>query len=328
MRQNSKGDAGSDQSGQSAQVITAALLRNIANIAESCNASAIFVYVDAIEGRTLPLPESLKAKVYYVTRGDEEGKVPPLPEPASYLRVPKVQLSRLGQVKIAIFLALAKGLVKKGDTVVFLSGMAASGTLDTVVVSQVGREYEMFSVSEGEQQTPPEVRPGVIERVTDIASQLGSEGREGRAVGALFVVGDAERVMSLSKQLIINPFRGYPEKDRNILDSWLEETIKELATIDGAFVIRGDGVVESCGVYLKTASQKEFELPRGLGARHHAAAAITAVTNSLAVTVSESTGTVTVFCSGKILTEIEKPRRAGRSAELLSGTQPGGAQEE
>jgi hypothetical protein len=71
---------------------------------------------------------------------------------------------------------------------------------------------------------------------------------------------------------------------------------------------RGDGVMETCGAYIRTASQEEFELPRGLGARHHAAAAITAVTDSTAVTVSESTGSVTIFRGGRIITEIQKPR--------------------
>lgn len=144
----------------------------------------------------------------------------------------------------------------------------------------------------------------------DIAAELGSEGREGKPVGALFVVGDADRVVSLSRQLIINPFKGYHEDERNILDPRLEETIKELSTIDGAFVIDGRGVIVTCGAYLKTSLQDEAEysLPQGLGARHHAAAGISAVTQSLAITVSESTGTVTVFRNGRIMTEIEKPR--------------------
>ena len=102
--------------------------------------------------------------------------------------------------------------------------------------------------------------------------------------------------------------RGYAEADRNVLDPRLEETVKELSTIDGAFILHGEGTVNTCGAILKTASQDVFELPRGLGARHHAAAAITAVTDSLAITVSESTGTVCVFRGGGMVLEIEKPR--------------------
>ena len=58
-------------------------------------------------------------------------------------------------------------------------------------------------------------------------------------------------------------------------------------------------------------ASKEFELPRGLGARHHSAAGITSVADCIAVTVSESTGTVTVFRGGQIVTEIERRRSIG-----------------
>jgi DNA integrity scanning protein DisA with diadenylate cyclase activity len=122
--------------------------------------------------------------------------------------------------------------------------------------------------------------------------------------------------MCIRDRFILNPFQGYPEEQRNILDPSLEETIKEMSTLDGAFIIRGNGVIESCGTFLKTASQEAFELPRGLGARHHAAAAITAITDSVSVVVSESTGTVTVFQGGGIVLDIEKPRSVGRMGRL------------
>jgi len=121
---------------------------------------------------------------------------------------------------------------------------------------------------------------------------------------------------------VLNPFKGYTPSERNILDYSLEETIKELATLDGAFIVRGDGVMETCGAYIRIASQEEFELPRGLGARHHAAAAITAVTDSIAVTVSESTGTVTIFHRGRILTEIQTPRSSTQRPRLHRTTRP------
>ena len=173
-----------------------------------------------------------------------------------------------------------------------VTGIAESATLDTIMITQVGREFEMYSAAERGDELPTGVRADVLERVLDLAAELGNEGREGKPVGALFVVGDAENVIGMSRQLILNPFRGYEENERNLLDPALEETIKELSTIDGAFIIRGDGIVETCGAYLKTATQDEFELPRGLGARHHAAAAIASLTDAIAITVSESTGTV------------------------------------
>jgi diadenylate cyclase len=300
---------------QSAEKVTFTLLRHVGQIAEECGATAIFVYVDALNNEGLSLPEALEEKVCYVTKTLTEARIKE-ERGERYVKVPNVPLTRTGQVKIALFLALSRGLVKRGDKIVFLSGIAASGNLDTIIVTEVGREYEMLTTPEGVLPggVVSQIQPGVIERVIEIASELGIEGREGKPLGALFVVGDTDKVLSLTRQLILNPFRGYPEESRSILDTSLEETIKELASIDGAFIVRGDGVIESCGTYLKTASQEEFELPRGLGARHHAAAAITSLTDAISVTVSESTGTVTIFRGGGIVTEIEKPRVVSRKA--------------
>lgn len=293
--------------------ITRSLLAHVRGIAEACEATAIFVYADALEEGAPPLDDG-DPTVYYITKtpADEEEQEH---RGRAFLRVPDVPLSRMGQLKIAVFLAMSRRLIKRGDIVVCLAGMPASGTLDTVLVIEVGREFEM--VTTGGSELPAEIKPEVVERVIDIASELGSEGREGKPVGTLFVVGDSQRVLALSRQLIFNPFRGYPEEQRNILNPELEETIKELSSVDGAFVVRGDGVVETCGAYLKTASQEEHRLPQGLGARHHAAAAITALSDSLAVAVSESTGTVTIFRDGAIVTEIEKLRSLPNRGRLL-----------
>jgi DNA integrity scanning protein DisA with diadenylate cyclase activity len=313
--------SGLDAADPSAQSTTETLLRHIAPIAESCGAAAIFVCVDVLDGHSLPLVPPAEPKVFYVTRTIVEG-ADSADNGAQFLRVPNVPFTRLGQVKIALFLARSRGFVKQGDKIVFLSGIASSGNLDTIIVTEVGREYEIYATSGTDPETPAHIQPQVIERVVDIASELGKEGREGKHIGALFVVGDAEHVMPLTRQLILNPFKGYPEDQRNVLDPTLEETIKELAGLDGAFIIRGDGILESCGAYLKTASQEQFELPRGLGSRHHAAAAITAVTDSIAVTVSQSTGTVTIFRGGSIITEIEKPRSLGEKPPASSTPEP------
>lgn len=299
----------------SAQPITESLLQHVPSIVETCGAAALFVYIDAMDDRALSFDLSVKARVFCVTRA-------PLAEAEARLggvlclRVPNVPLTRIGQVKIALFLALSRGLIKYGDRVVFLSGPAATKTLDTIIVTDIGREYEMFSSGSELADASPRILPEVIERVVDIASELGSEGREGRAVGTIFVIGDADHVIPLTRQLVLNPFKGYPPGERNILDYSLEETVKELATIDGAFIIQGDGVLETCGAYIRTTGQEEFELPRGLGARHHAAAAITTVSDSIAVTVSASTGSITIFSRGRIITEIQKPRSTGDRPRL------------
>ncbi|MGO8753459.1 MAG: DNA integrity scanning protein DisA nucleotide-binding domain protein [Thermoguttaceae bacterium] len=287
--------------------ISQTLVEHVSTIARSCGAGAVFVYVDALAGGSLALPGDLGCNVFYVTKSEAEEEAQKR-QGRTFLRVPDVSLARLDQMKIAVFFALSRGLISPDDVIVCLTGLPASGRLDTILVTQVGREFEMFSTPGDGDQYPAHIRPEVVERVIDIASELGNEGREGKPVGALFVVGDSEQIRAVSRQLILNPFRGYEEQERNILDRGLEETVKELSTLDGAFILRGDGVMEACGTFLKVAGDEEHQLPQGLGARHSAAAAITAVTDSFAITVSESTGTVTVFRGGKIVTELEKPR--------------------
>ena len=298
---------------RAASTITKSLLAQVCSIVASCSARAVLVYADALEEEGISLPDGSGCEVIIVTKTPEQRRQQK-EKGSHFIHVPDVPLSRLGQVKIAVFMALTKGLVSRGDLVVCLSGFTASGTLDTLVVTEIGSEFEMLAPLESEKEPSLACGPEVIERVLELATALGNEGREGRAVGAVFVVGDAEKVLSMSRPLILNPFHGHPEEERNIMDKGLDETIKELSTVDGAFVVRGDGVVESCGVLLKTVGQEAYSLPRGLGARHHAAAGITAVTGAAAITVSESTGNVMVFRGGKAILEVEKIRLGGSVA--------------
>jgi DNA integrity scanning protein DisA with diadenylate cyclase activity len=129
----------------------------------------------------------------------------------------------------------------------------------------------------------------------------------------LFVLGDSERVLDQSRSLVLNPFEGHPESERNILDPNLEETVKEFVALDGAFVVRGDGVVLTAGTQLLPSAPCS-PLPSGLGTRHAAAAGITACSNAVALCVSQSTGTVTVFRSGKLITDLHREDNGSRLA--------------
>lgn len=113
--------------------------------------------------------------------------------------------------------------------------------------------------------------------------------------------------MSMSSQMVINLFTAVPEEDKNILDPSLKETLREFSAIDGAFVIRDDGVVLAAGRHLAP-SVETSELPQGLGARHRSAAGVTALTNAIAVVISQSTGDVRIFSRGKLYMEIEKTK--------------------
>ncbi len=113
--------------------------------------------------------------------------------------------------------------------------------------------------------------------------------------------------MEKSKQLTLNPFQGISEAERNVLDPTIREAIKNFAVLDGAFIIREDGVVLAAGRYLQT--EGKVELPLGLGARHAAAAAITVETKAVAISVSQSSGTVRVFKGGQSVLELQQVAR-------------------
>jgi len=221
------------------------------------------------------------------------------------LRIPDVPLGRINQIKMAIIQALSKGLVKKGDKWVCLSGIPQSKALDNLLVLEFGKEFEIISSSDLPVISEI-VRPEVFETILSLALQISIEGKEGRKpVGTIFVLGKHEEVLKFSHPMVINPFQGYPEEERNIMDPRLKETVKEFSSIDGAFIFREDGVILAAGRHLD-ASGDTIEIPLGLGSRHRAAAGITSLTDALAIVISEETGGVRIFHHGKIFMEIEK----------------------
>ena len=142
----------------------------------------------------------------------------------------------------------------------------------------------------------------VLESLIELAVEIAREGREGRRIGTLFTLGDEEAVLAKSRPLILDPLSGHPEPMRHINDRNLRGTIKELAQLDGAFVVSRAGIVLSACRYLD-AMASPVELPLGLGSRHMAAANISAVTNAVGVVVSESS-VVRLFCHGHLVGEI------------------------
>lgn len=143
---------------------------------------------------------------------------------------------------------------------------------------------------------------GVFEQVLELAIEIAREGREGRRIGTMFTVGDHHRVLEHSRCLILDPIAGHPVARRNITDPDVRETIKELAQLDGGFVVSSTGVVESAARYFES-SLSPIRLPLGLGTRHHAAASITATTTAVAIVVSESS-IVRVVSGGELVAEI------------------------
>ena len=142
----------------------------------------------------------------------------------------------------------------------------------------------------------------ILESLIELAVEIAREGREGRRIGTLFTLGDEHTVLAKSRLLILDPLMGHPDSSRHVSNPNLRGTVKELAQLDGAFVVSGEGIVLSACRYLD-ATASDVELPLGLGSRHIAAANISAVTNALGIVVSES-AVVRLFCHGKLVGEI------------------------
>jgi diadenylate cyclase len=293
----------------SIEKINGAMIKHAREIAHEIEANAFLVYVDLIKSRKImeALIKGgrciLAARVQDVI--DDLNVIEGLKD--RIIHVPYLNLTRLSQVKVATILALSNRLIKIGDRLVCLCGSLKTGILDFLMVIEIGGEFEALLPKDP--ALPNQVEfSHVFDRLLTLSIELAGEGKEGKPLGTIFVLGDHEKVVELSSQMVFNPFANVPEGERNILDSSLKETIREFASIDGAFIIRDDGVVLAAGRHLK-ASTEDADLPQGLGAKHRAAAGITALTNALAIVISESTGDVRIFSRGKIFMEIEKAAR-------------------
>jgi diadenylate cyclase len=146
------------------------------------------------------------------------------------------------------------------------------------------------------------VNTRVLEQTITLAVEIAREGREGRKIGTLFVVGDSESVLRSSRPLILDPLVGHPDEKKRIDDPDVRETLKELAQLDGAFVVSNEGVALAAARYIDTVSD-DIDIPLGLGSRHVAAASVSKRTGAVAVAVSESS-MVRMFDDGELVSEI------------------------
>lgn len=303
---------GSTESSAAAPDFSGSIVDAAVTVARSVSARVLFAYASPVDdANALRDRVAAPTKLVLVCRDENERRRAREASVESIL-VPPFDLTRMGQIKMATLIAFSQDVLRGGDVFVFLSG-ASGGTIDTLVVMQVGKEYELFQ-SVGQPKLTEHIRRTVFEHVLRLTLELAHEGREGKPVGTMFVIGDHREVQKYCQESRINPFRGYSEKARNILDDSIHETVKEIAKLDGAFVVKGNGVIVSGGTTLRPASTPQPPAP-GLGSRHSAAAAITAGTRSIAITLSESTGAVRIWRRGQLITEIERAPRPSVSHE-------------
>jgi DNA integrity scanning protein DisA with diadenylate cyclase activity len=244
--------------------------------------------------------------VIWLTRSGEREEYPEIPKQDPSIVLPPAALGRLDQVRLGLTLAVLQGHVAVDASVVCLTGVAGSKRLDMLVIINPSRDFPWFR-DRKIAKLDLNLLSREFVRLLEIAIRLSSEGREGKPIGTTFVLGDSKAIERFTRPLILNPCKGHAKAVRNIHNPEFFETLRELAAMDGAFVIDNRGVVARAGVYLDAPARKNVRVRRGLGSRHMAAAAITAKTDALAVVISESSGSITVFAKGAALLELEKP---------------------
>ncbi len=214
-----------------------------------------------------------------------------------YVELPIEFESIRERIRFGVEGALENGFVEEGDQIACALALF-SDDIDTVTRIRAGEfersgVYNLFVNSRAD--------PDVIRNVLEVAIELGKKGQKGKRVGALFVVGDAGKVMNKSRPLSYNPF----EKSHvHVGDPIVDVMLKEFSRLDGAFVISDSGKIVSAYRYLEPAAEG-VDIPKGLGARHMAAGAITRDTNAVAVVLSESDGMVRAFSGGEIILELD-----------------------
>ena len=289
------------------------LVRAAQRIAVETKAEAVLILADVpydfreinreLDGVRLVVA-SEKPDVQRAAREDETALVPLLHEPQTR----QLQLSQ------ALLEAIADDLLSSGNRVVCLYSLYERETVDSVSSVNLAEHLSKLTARDL-RRLETTVPLETLRTVVDLAVEIGREGREGKPVGTLFIVGNHRRVLQLSHEQVHDPFRGYGRKDRLIRNPRVQESCKELAQIDGAFIISADGVVMAAGRHLD-APAEGLTLSKGLGARHWAAAAISKRTKAISIAVSESTGTVRLFQDGYVVLRIEPVERGMKWSDL------------
>ena len=216
------------------------------------------------------------------------------------------------RMSLALLEAVRSDWLRQGADVVALYngidiGQDGSEQIDSLSIIHLGEHLERLTASDL-RQLDTHVPLETLRAVVDLALEIGREGREGHPVGTMFVVGDTRKVLSMTRPMNFNPFRGYSNEEKDIRNPAVREQIKDIAQLEGAIIIRRDGVLVAACMRID-APDKGYTLSKGLGTRHAAAAAVSKATRAIAVTVSHSSGTVRVFQNGEVMLHIEPLQR-------------------
>jgi hypothetical protein len=278
---------------------TRELVKSAFSLARALGIKRLVVQADEISDLRLVAQLRDGERVIWVT---SDRKQLPITDPSHdvVLPIPEVSLNRLHQFHFALFLATLNRHLGPHEKVLGLSGVAGSQRLDTLLIAKPARDFPWLQHHKSERAVTRH-----FAKLLEIALRFAREGREGVAIGTIFVLGDRTTLAPYLRQLILNPLKGHAQATRSIHNPAFLETLRELSAMDGAFIVSRRGVVDSAGTYLDAPIGRSSLSP-GLGARHAAALAITIVTDATAVVISASSGTVSVYDGGETVLELER----------------------
>ncbi len=225
-----------------------------------------------------------------------------------FVRVENPEATVQDRLSQAVLQAVADEILQPGSTVVAMYSGVDAEHIDSVSVIKLTEHLGRLTARDL-QRLETKVPLETLKSVMDLAIEIGREGREGKPVGTMFIVGDHRKVLENCRPAGFDISKGYTRKERNLSDAKIREGIKEIAQLDGAFVVAADGTVESCCRIIDTAPV-EVTMTTGLGARHFAGAAISKNTKAISIVVSESNGTVRIYQNGEVVLRVEPMRRA------------------
>jgi DNA integrity scanning protein DisA with diadenylate cyclase activity len=218
--------------------------------------------------------------------------------------MPALKSTGMHLLRLGLFLATMNGRLSADERVVCLFRTSDANRPDTLLVTHTERYFPWVRDID-----PAKIRavvaPSIFARVLEIARRFADEGREGKPIGTIFVLGHPKELEPHLRQLMLNPCHGHPRAARKILNPDFLETLRELSALDGALIISDKGHVESAGTYI-SAPQGATRVAPGLGARHQAAAAVSSTGKAVAVVISESSGTITVFLQGTAVLQLTR----------------------
>ncbi len=291
------------------------VLESAAKLAAETEADAMLLLLDGSTDwgrlRESILPEVKKVIVATDLEADLDGA-------ADHDLIPlvlnKEDAPLLERLQHALLEAVADEILENQCDVIAVYGGFEQNRLDSISVIRLDERLRRLT-SRDLQRLESSVPLNNLKTVIDLAIQIGREGREGKKVGTMFVVGDTRKVLQHCKDSGFDPMRGYQRKNRDLHDPRVREDIKEIAQMDGAFIVSPDAIVEKSRQIIEV-MHENLSLSKGLGSRHWAGAAISQKTKAIAVVVSQSSGSVRLFQNGELVLRIEPMDQAVKWKEF------------